>query len=90
MNRNHELLVEIGVSHPRLDSLVEAARKGGALGAKMTGAGGGGCMLALCEDNDAMAKVGRLLRKRGGSPYPVSIDRSGVVSYTPRDSPQIG
>ena len=83
MNRNHELLVQIGVSHPGLDRLVEAARKAGALGAKLTGAGGGGCMIALCR-GDGMSRVARALRRRGGSPYSVSIDSSGVVSSTNR------
>ncbi|HSG48671.1 MAG TPA: galactokinase family protein [Longimicrobiales bacterium] len=36
------------VSHPRLDALVEAARAAGAVGARLTGAGFGGCMLAVC------------------------------------------
>ncbi len=82
MNRNHELLVEIGVSHPMLDKLVMAARKAGALGAKMTGAGGGGCMIALCEDEQMTSRIGSALRKLGGSPYLVSIDPTGVVSST--------
>ncbi len=89
MNRNHELLVQIGVSHPLLDRLVVTARKKGAIGAKLTGAGGGGCMIALCEDNAAMSRVERALRRQGGSPYSVSMDASGVVSSTNR-TPQIG
>ncbi len=47
MDANHALLVEIGVSTPRLDTLVLAARKAGALGAKLTGSGMGGNILAL-------------------------------------------
>jgi mevalonate kinase len=82
MNRNHELLVQIGVSHPMLDKLVRAARKAGAFGAKMTGAGGGGCMIALCADEGEATRIGRVLRRRGGSPYLVSMDPSGVVSST--------
>ncbi len=46
-NRNHELLQAIGVSHPRLEALVNAARQAGALGAKLTGAGGGGNIISL-------------------------------------------
>lgn len=49
MDENHELLMTLGVSSPELDKLVEAARKAGALGAKMSGAGWGGNMLALVE-----------------------------------------
>ena len=82
MNRNHELLVQIGVSHPMLDKLVRAAREAGAFGAKMTGAGGGGCMIALCEDEEEAFRIGGVLRRRGGSPYLVSLDPAGVVSST--------
>jgi mevalonate kinase len=48
MNMNHGLLEALGVSTRELSELVYAARgAGGALGAKLTGAGGGGCMIAL-------------------------------------------
>ena len=49
MNRNHTLLQEMTVSSPELDALVSAARKAGALGAKMSGGGRGGNMIALVE-----------------------------------------
>jgi mevalonate kinase len=48
MNMNHALLDALGVGHPQLSRLVLAARSAGAFGAKITGAGGGGCMVALC------------------------------------------
>jgi mevalonate kinase len=47
LNRNHELLIQLGVSHPRLNELCATARQAGALGAKLSGAGGGGVMVAL-------------------------------------------
>ena len=47
MDANQTLLEELGVSSPQLDSLVGAAREGGALGAKLSGAGKGGHMIAL-------------------------------------------
>lgn len=47
MNFAHGLLAAIGVSTPLLDTLVHAARSAGALGAKLTGAGGGGAVVAL-------------------------------------------
>jgi mevalonate kinase len=47
MNENHAVLQEMGVSCPELDVLVEAARAAGALGAKLSGAGRGGNMIAL-------------------------------------------
>ncbi len=48
MNMNHALLEALGVGHPHLAKMVLAARDAGAFGAKITGAGGGGCMVALC------------------------------------------
>jgi len=48
MDMNHSLLEALGVGHPQLSRLVLAARSAGAYGAKITGAGGGGCMVALC------------------------------------------
>ncbi len=47
MDENHHLLQVMGVSSSELDALVEAARRGGALGAKLSGAGRGGNMIAL-------------------------------------------
>jgi mevalonate kinase len=78
MDRNHELLRQIGVSTPGLDMLVAEARKAGALGAKLTGAGGGGCIMALCDDKKDRSNIARKLRKAGGTIYNVSIDANGV------------
>ena len=50
MDLNHQLLIEVGVSSPELDYLVETARKAGALGAKLSGGGRGGNMIALVPE----------------------------------------
>jgi mevalonate kinase len=47
MNENQVILSQMGVSSPELDNLIEAARLAGALGAKLSGAGRGGSMIAL-------------------------------------------
>ncbi|MFB6154548.1 MAG: mevalonate kinase [Haloferacaceae archaeon] len=47
MDFNHGLLEALGVSSRSLDTMVWAARSAGAHGAKLTGAGGGGCIVAL-------------------------------------------
>ena len=47
VDENHALLQDLGVSTPRIDRMVVAARAAGALGAKLSGAGGGGVMFAL-------------------------------------------
>jgi mevalonate kinase len=54
MDQNHELLIDMGVSSQELDTLVVAARKSGALGAKLSGAGRGGNMIALVEKENVM------------------------------------
>ena len=57
MNLNHGLLNALQLSTPELEELVHIARKHGALGAKLTGGGGGGSMIALCPDNSAVVRA---------------------------------
>ena len=52
MNLCHGLLNAIQVSTPDLENMVSIARQSGALGAKLTGAGGGGSIVALCPDKE--------------------------------------
>lgn len=53
MNENHELLQEMDVSSPELDRLVKSAKEAGTLGAKLSGGGRGGNMIALVEAENA-------------------------------------
>jgi mevalonate kinase len=55
MNQNHALLQELTVSSPALDKLTAAALSSGALGAKLSGGGRGGNMLALVRSETAPA-----------------------------------
>ena len=48
MRANHVLLRRLGISTPAIDVMCELARSAGAHGAKLTGGGGGGCVVALC------------------------------------------
>jgi mevalonate kinase len=74
MDRAHTLLGELGVSTPLLDGLCDAARGAGAFGAKLTGAGGGGAVIAIAprDKEDAVlaawrtAKVDGFVTKVGG------------------------
>jgi len=75
MNDNHRLLQEIGVSHEELDHLVGVARKQGALGAKLTGGGGGGCIVALTPGRMLQDKVAKAIENEG---YEVLQTRIGV------------
>jgi mevalonate kinase len=61
MDDNHDYLQDLGVSSPELDWLVSAARQAGALGAKLSGGGRGGNMIALAEPDTAQAIAKALL-----------------------------
>ncbi|MCG2882313.1 MAG: mevalonate kinase [Acidilobus sp.] len=65
MNINHGLLSAIGVSTPELEELVYAARRAGALGSKLTGAGWGGSIIALPGPGSVEAVL-EALRSRSG------------------------
>ena len=66
MDANHGILSKIGVSSPELDRLVAAARRAGALGAKLSGAGRGGAMIALAPPNKAQA-IAQALQDAGAT-----------------------
>jgi mevalonate kinase len=65
MNENHRLLQDIEVTCNELDYLVDLSRKQGAFGAKMTGGGGGGCMLALTPGKYLQKKVASAIENEG-------------------------
>jgi len=65
MDKNHELLQEIEVSCKELDFLVEVARDNGAYGAKMTGGGLGGYMVALTPGKELQEEVSKAIEKEG-------------------------
>ena len=65
MNLNHGLLVGMGVSTTLLDDACHLARAHGALGAKLTGAGGGGCLIALAPDDATHEAILSAWRARG-------------------------
>jgi mevalonate kinase len=77
MNINHALLYGVGVSDESLEWLINAAKKGGALGAKLTGAGGGGCMIALAN-NDKLDDVLQAITRAGGRPFIARKTDEGV------------
>ncbi len=60
MDINHGLLSALGVSARSLDAMVWAARNAGAAGAKLTGAGGGGCVVALDDTDDSLTALSLL------------------------------
>jgi mevalonate kinase len=77
MNINHALLYAVGVSSEPLEKLVNAARNARALGAKLTGAGGGGCMIALAE-SEKLKQVENAIKKAGGTAFIAKKSDEGV------------
>jgi mevalonate kinase len=64
MNENQRLLRLLKVSSPELEGLIGAARQGGALGTKLSGAGRGGNMIALVTQ-ETCSRVSMMLRLAG-------------------------
>ena len=77
MNLNHALLCAIGVSNEPLERLVYAARDAGAYGAKLTGAGGGGCMIALAVP-EKLKDVAEAIERVGGEAFVTRKTMEGV------------
>jgi mevalonate kinase len=77
MNINHALLYGIGVSDESLEWLINAAKKAGAYGAKLTGAGGGGCMIALANEGKLQDVLDAIMRA-GGRPFMAKKTDEGV------------
>jgi hydroxymethylglutaryl-CoA reductase len=71
MNVCHGMLNALQVSTPELEQLVDIARESGALGAKLTGGGGGGSIIALC-DGDTSSVI-NAIRSAGYQAIPVSL-----------------
>jgi len=74
MEEDHRLLNQLGVGHPALETLINAC-KASSYGAKLTGAGGGGSMIALTDDAE---KVAFAIREAGGTPIVVEVGCEGV------------
>lgn len=77
MTDNHRLLQKLGVSIPRLDRMVDSAVKAEAFGAKLSGAGGGDCMIALVSKEKRQA-VEKAIEKVGGEIINVNNNAEGV------------
>lgn len=65
MSQAHGLLARLGVSCPEADHLVQVARSAGALGAKMSGGGLGGCIIALVKTSEEAERLIQKLKEEG-------------------------
>jgi len=77
MNFFHIVLSQMGVSIKELDTMVEKSLEAGCIGAKLTGAGGGGCIIALPKSGEARF-VDEYLKKNGVNTSIVKIPCKGV------------
>jgi mevalonate kinase len=77
MNMQHGLLHALGVDTPALASIVFAARQLGALGAKLSGAGGGDCAIALVAPSQ-YATIKEALRAEGRHVLDIQVNAPGV------------
>ncbi|MEM2915253.1 MAG: hypothetical protein QXH91_07635, partial [Candidatus Bathyarchaeia archaeon] len=65
------------ISPNKLDYLIEAAKREGALGAKLSGSGGGGVMIALCRPEDLL-QVAEAIREAGGDAFTTTVASEGL------------
>ena len=65
MNENHHLLKEITVSGEINELLVDMTLQAGALGAKMTGTGRGGLVIAVAENEESQLKISKAIENKG-------------------------
>lgn len=77
MDFNQEYLRDLGVSSEKLEAMISVAKKAGAWGAKLSGAGGGDCMICLAR-NDTQEVVRKAITAMGGQVIDVRPNAEGV------------
>lgn len=78
MNRNHELLKKLEVSTEKLDMLVGLGLENGALGAKLTAGGGGGCIIVLARDREHAEELKSIYEKANFRTFRTNLGAEGV------------
>ncbi|MDH5402919.1 MAG: mevalonate kinase, partial [Candidatus Heimdallarchaeota archaeon] len=76
---NQGLLDAIGVGHPKLSNLMNIATEFGAVGTKLTGAGGGGCFLVLGKDQIQINEIASELKNFNVDVFVTKISSRGVI-----------
>ena len=77
MNENQTLLEQIGVSNKEINNIIETSLKYGAIGSKLTGAGGGGCILSIIHQENKNYFLSNM-RKSGYECFDIIIENQGV------------
>jgi len=88
MNLNQGFLEKLGVGSARLSAMINAAREAGALGAKLSGAGKGDCMIALAASDPPVpngnvragqrSAVSRRISEAGGTVIDIPCNVEGL------------
>ncbi len=78
MNENQIILQQIGISHHKVHDIIDICSKAGAIGAKITGAGGGGAVIALAASKQESTKIASHVKVAGYQSFEVEIDYNGL------------
>ena len=78
MNENQIILQQIGISHHKVDDIIDICNKAGAMGSKITGAGGGGAVIALAASKQESTKIASHVNAAGYPSFEVEIDYNGL------------
>jgi len=79
LSDHHQVLRDVlNVSTPKIESMLDVAMNAGALGGKINGSGGGGCMFAYAPKNTN--EVAEAIEKAGGEAYIVTSDKGTIIN----------
>ncbi|MDE1761819.1 MAG: mevalonate kinase [Candidatus Micrarchaeota archaeon] len=77
-DENNSLLRQLGISTPKLDEIISIAKQNGARGAKITGAGKGGCAIAITGSNEDSERLRGIYLSRGYNAIVTSVGVEGA------------
>ena len=78
MNENQIILQQLGISHDKVRDIIDICGKAGALGAKITGAGGGGAVIALAAGKQESTKMVSRIKEAGYQSFEIEVDYNGL------------
>lgn len=87
LDLNQMMLSGLFVSTPEIEQMCGTARGAGALGAKLTGAGGGGCVVALVPDTAAEENVLAAWKREGFEGFAATVEARPELRHEPRPKP---
>jgi mevalonate kinase len=78
MNENQILLDKLGVGHKQIEKIIKILKEQKTIGCKLTGAGGGGCVIGLFDDRKHLNKAIEILQNEGYETFTTEISTQGV------------